>query len=55
MRTNVVSLIPQIELDIIEAYLFDKGEYEFWEYLDEAEVPSHLKLVVYQLPLLRYC
>ena len=40
MRTNVVSLIPQIELDIIEAYLFDKGEYEFEEYLDETEVPE---------------
>jgi hypothetical protein len=58
MKTNVVSLIPQIELDIIEAYLFDKGEYEFWEYLDEAEVPepseiSRLSVAVAQILLNR--
>ena len=58
MRTNVVSLIPQIELDIIEAYLFDKGEYEFEEYLDEAEVPepsetSRLSVAVAQILLNR--
>ncbi len=40
MSNNVIALIPQIEFDLIEAYLINGSPKDFEDYLSQNEIPK---------------
>jgi len=44
MHTNSTTLIPQIELDLIEAYLNGGWDYDFYDYFTDNQIPSDTRV-----------